>query len=83
MGFYSNQAVKVKCPLYEGFVRSKNEKIAGVQCMCGPGIDASVIFRFHGFNETMKHKRMFCDSLAGYRKCPYYIAYESMRRGSV
>ena len=77
MGCYTNQSVKVKCPLYEGFVRSKNEKISGIQCACvDPGIGASTIVRFHGFNETMKHKRTHCDSLDGYKKCPYYMLYE-------
>ena len=81
MGFYANQAIKVKCPLYEKFVKSKNNKICGIQCChVDPGINASNIIRFHGFNETMKHKRQFCDSLHGYKECPYYRIHVMIRK---
>ena len=70
MGFYTNQRIKAKCPLYEGIVKSNNCKIAGIQCACmDPGSDASIIVRRHGFNDLMRYKRQFCDSMEGYRTC--------------
>lgn len=76
MGFYTNQKIKAKCPLYEGIVKSKNSKIAGIQCDCmDPGHDASFIIRLHGYNDMMRYKRHYCDSEEGYRTCRCYQEY--------
>lgn len=78
MGFYSWTQRAAKCPLFESFVRSKNEKISGIQCEClNSGLDASTIIRFHGFNAAMRHKRIYCDKIDGYQECPYYKHFES------
>lgn len=78
-GFYSEQKRKAKCPLYESFVKTKNSKIAGIRCIgLDPGFDASIILKLHGFNQTMKHKRIYCDSLTEYHDCPYYKAFTKL-----
>lgn len=79
MSFHQNQNRKARCPLYESMVRSANNKIAGVQCNClGFGSDSSVIVRMHGFNDLMRHKRQYCDSIEGFQKCPYYRKFERL-----
>ena len=76
MGFYANQKAKAKCPLYEGIVKTKNNKITGIQCACMDlGHDASIIIRRHGFNDMMRHKRHYCDSIDGYHTCRCYQEY--------
>lgn len=81
MGFYTNQNLKARCPLYDCIVRSDNNKIAGIQCNCmGPGLDSSIIFRCKGFNDLMRHKRTHCDSIDGYRQCKCYKEWEKLNK---
>lgn len=81
MSFHQNQNRKARCPLYESIVRSSNNKIAGIQCACmGPGPDASVIVKRRGFNDLMKFKRQFCDSVEGYRHCQFYQKFEKLNK---
>ena len=81
MGFYANQNLKARCPLYDCIVRSDNNKIAGIQCNCmDPGTGSSVIIRRHGFNDLMRYKRQHCDSIDGCRQCKCYKNWEKLNR---
>lgn len=76
MGFYVNESVKARCPLYERVVRSGQGRIAGVQCECLTadfGFSTSLIVRATNMAETLEMKRILCDDV--YRACPYYQAW--------
>ena len=83
MGFYVNQGIKAKCPLYESIVRSPKGKVSGIQCsyiVPDPGLHASVVIRLRSMPETLAMKRTYCDDDCGYKKCPYYVAWNKMRK---
>lgn len=81
VGFYANQNLKARCPLYERIVRSDNNKIAGILCNCmDPGPGSSMMVKRRGFNDLMRFKRQNCDSIDGYRQCGCYKNWEKLNR---
>ena len=78
MSFHQNQNRKAKCPLYDSVVKTSNNKVTGIVCLCmDTGNGETIIVKRHGFNDLMRFKRQHCDSMEGYKDCYFYRRHQN------